>query len=49
MDRALYLQQAVEGLMGVLAQVVPLSTAAVVLKSTEVRYFLSPASIRLGR
>ena len=45
MDRALYLQQAVEGLIGVLAQVVPLSTAAVVLKSTEVRYFLSPASI----
>ncbi len=44
MDRALYLQQAVEGLIGVLAQVVPLSTAAVVLKSTEVRYFLSPAS-----
>ena len=41
-DRALYLEQAVEGLIGVLSQVVPLSTAAVILKSAEVRYFFSP-------
>ncbi|MGC9965343.1 MAG: sigma 54-interacting transcriptional regulator [Syntrophobacteraceae bacterium] len=41
-DRALYLEQAVEGLLGVLSQVVPLSTAAVVLKSAEVRYFVTP-------
>jgi Nif-specific regulatory protein len=41
-DRALYLEQAVEGLIGVLAQVVPQSTTAVILKDGEMHYFVTP-------
>jgi Nif-specific regulatory protein len=42
-DRALYLEQAIEDLIGVLSQAVPLATAAVVLKDAEVRYFATPS------
>ncbi len=41
-DRALYLEQAIEGLMGVLSQAVPLSKAAIILRGAEVRYFFTP-------
>ncbi len=44
-DRALYPEQAIEGLLGVLSQAVPRSTAAVIIRggSAEVRFFFTPS------
>jgi len=43
-DRALYLEQAIDALLGVLSQAVPHSTAAVILSdSDEVRFFFTPS------
>jgi Nif-specific regulatory protein len=43
-DRALYLEQAIDALLGVLSQAVPYSTAAVIIRnSDEVRFFFTPS------
>ena len=43
-DRALYLEQAVEGMLGVLSQAVPQATAAIIIcNSEEVRFFFTPS------
>ena len=41
-DRALHLDQAIDGLIGVLSQAVPRSKAAIILRGAEVRYFFTP-------
>lgn len=43
-DRALYLEQAIEGMLGVLSQAVPRATAAIIVSNREeVRFFITPS------
>ena len=41
-DRALHLDQAIDGLIGVLSQAVPRSKVAIILRGAEFRYFFTP-------
>ena len=42
-DRVLYIEQAIEGLVGALSQAIPQSRVAIIIgNSTEIRFFFTP-------